>query len=489
MTGARGILETKLIAAVERHGMLSPGDRVLLALSGGQDSLALLHGLRRLAPELGISLEAAHLHHGIRGDEADEDQRFLEALCEEWSVPLAVARADVPAVAERDGISLEQAGRAERYAFLRRVAAERDCTRIAVAHTATDRAETVLLHILRGSGLDGLRGIPAVNGEIIRPLIEVTREETARYCSEHGLQPRHDRTNEDTEAHLRNRVRLELLPLLARDYTPGIEDCLLRLAKVVEAELDWTREAEDAAYSGLAEENQGGVGLRLEPLGEMPEGLARRMVRRAMAQVAGSLEGFTLRHVDAVLGLATHGRTGSRIELPGGYRAERGYDRLLLVRQCAMGEEPGPWEVALPIPGAIALPSGGKVCAENAPVPGDPRTCGPCEAYLDAAAIGPRLSVRSRRPGDRIAPVGMTGSRKLQDVMVDRKIPRQERDRVPVVLNSRGEIVWVGGCGVSRAGAIRPGSGAAVHLQWVHRCAKVLSDRACEEAGATRHDE
>ncbi|NSW55483.1 MAG: tRNA lysidine(34) synthetase TilS [Armatimonadetes bacterium] len=467
MTGARGILETKLIAAVERHGMLSPGDRVLLALSGGQDSLALLHCLHRLGPELSIDLEAAHLNHGIRGEEADEDQRFVEALCEKWGVPLAVARVDVPAVAKRDGISLEQAGRAERYAFLRRVAAERDCRRIALAHTATDRAETVLMNILRGAGLGGLRGIAAVNGEVIRPLIEVTREETAEYCAEHGLQPRHDRTNEDTGAHLRNRVRLELMPLLARNYAPGIEDCLLRLAKVVEGELEWTREAENAAYSDLAHWEERGLGLLLAPLQEMPQGLARRMVRRAIGDVVGSLEGFTLQHVDAVLGLAAQGRTGARVQLPGGYRAERGYERLLMSTGCAMDEEPGPWEVTLQIPGAVALPPGGKVCARTVPVPGDPRACGACEAYLDFAAIGSTVCVRSRRPGDRMQLVGMSGSRKLQDLMVDRKIPRQERDRVPVVLNSRGEIVWVGGCGVSRTGAIHERSAAAVHIRWL----------------------
>ncbi len=458
--------EQKLIAAVERYEMLASGDRVLIALSGGQDSLALLHCLHALAPDLGVELAAGHLHHGMRGAEADADEECLRELCESLPVPFFSDRVCVPDLARERGISVEEAGRAARYEFLRGVAAREGFTKLALGHTATDRAETVLMNILRGSGLEGLRGIPPVNGEIIRPLILLTREETGAYCNQHGLEPRLDRTNLDTDAYLRNRLRLKLVPQIQEEYAPGVMPALLRLAEAVEQELQWTQPQVQDAFDGARSGTECGLGLKLEALQELPEGLLARVLRRGIHDLAGSLAGFTSAHVAALVGLVRDGETGNCVDLPFEIRAERGYNLLTLTASRPVAEEPDDWEIVLIPPGVVHLPVGGMLSGRFSPLPANPQAAGPCEAYLDADIVGEALVVRNWRKGERICPLGMKGSKKLQDVFVDAKVARRERVRTPVVLTSTGEILWVAGVCVSRVAALTPETARCIHLSW-----------------------
>ena len=458
--------QQKLLAAVERQQMLAPGDRVLVALSGGQDSLALIHCLNALREDLGITLHAGHLHHGMRGEEADADLEFLEGFCEGLAVPLSSERVSVPDLARECGISIEEAGRGARYEFLREAAAANACNRIALGHTATDRAETVLMNILRGAGLDGLRGIPAVNEDIIRPLILITRDETAAYCERHGLAPRLDRTNLDADSHLRNRIRLRLLPLIAEEYAPGVEAALLRLAQAAEEELRWTEPTVEGALEKARELDADGAALKLTSLVALPDGLLTRVLRRWLSEVAGSLAGLTMGHVQELLALVRAGRTGARLHLPFEVHVERGYNHLVVTRAGAGSENGRTWQVALRAPGRVSLPEGGELTAELGGPPDDLRRTPADEAYLDLEAAGQELLVRGWQEGDRISPLGMGGSKKLQDIFTDAKVARQERPRVPVVLNTKGEVLWVAGLCVSQAAAIGPQTARCVHLVW-----------------------
>lgn len=458
--------EDKLLAAVERYKMLSPGDRVLVAVSGGQDSLSLLHCLHRLRGRLGIELGAAHLHHGMRGKQADADVGFLRELCEALGVGFTTQTVDVPDLAAQQGTSIEEAGRQARYALFDRVARQEGYAKAALGHTATDRAETVLMNMIRGTGLQGLRGIRAVNGIVIRPLILITRTETGVYCRQHQLKPRLDCTNLDTEAYLRNRVRLKLLPLLHQEYAAGVEGALLRLAETVEYELEWTDPLAEESYEKVARVQSHAVWLDLASVQDMPAGLLARVVRRALAQLKGDLTGMTMGHVQDIVRLAREGATGARLHLPFEIYVERGYNSLTLQRVNRDLQEPGAWQSTLPIPGDILLPGGDCLSARVETVPADLAAAARCEAYVDPGAARDSLTVRAWRHGDRIAPLGMNGTKKIHDLFVDAKVPRRERSRVPVVLNCDGQVLWVAGLCVSRQAAVRADQQRCVHLVW-----------------------
>lgn len=475
--------DDRVLGAMLRHAMVAPGDRVLVAVSGGQDSLALLHCLHGLRNALGITLCAAHLHHGMRGQEADADAAFVEGFCEGLGVPPTVERVSVPDLARERGVSIEEAGREARREFLQRGAAREGCRRIAVGHTATDRAETVLMNILRGAGLDGLRGIRPVSGAVIRPLILITRDETAAYCAAHGLQPRLDRTNLDADAYLRNRIRLRLLPLIADEYAPGVEAALVRLADAAEGELGWTDTLVDEAFAAAREPVDEGIGLRLERLARMPEGLLRRVLRRALRELRGDLRGFAMCHIQDLVDLVHGGETGAQCRLPFEVCAQRRYNEIVLLTRHPPGGDAGDWQVFLPVPGSVSLPHGGMMTATPAPLPSDFAAVMPDEAFVAAQAAGDGLIVRAWRDGDRIAPLGMDGSRKLQDLFVDARVPREERRRIPVVINGRGEVLWVAGQCVSREGAVQPGDRVCVHLTWRRGGAADTDGRAENETG------
>lgn len=461
-------LERQLLATLQCYRMLDPGDAVLVACSGGQDSLALLLALHRLAGQLGISLRAAHLHHSIRGAEADGDAEFVQGACEALGVPLDQGRADVPALAREARQSLEEAGRDARREFLDRTAAERGCSRIALGHTASDRAETLLMNILRGSGLGGLRSIPPVNGQRVRPLIDVSRAQTAAYCADRGLQPRQDSTNLEPDACLRNRVRLCLLPELAREYNPAVEAALLRLAGSVEADLDWIADHARGVYHDLLTHEGAGIALDLERLRALPRGLRRRVLQLAAEDLTGtpvSLEALHFEALDRLLAGATaHGA----VSLPGGFAA-RLQPPALIFGGLATASEVAPWDACLPVPGELQLPAGGRLQAfvTSAPERRELLRTGAHEAFLDLREVGETLRVRNWLPGDRIAPLGMQGTRKLQDVFVDSKVPRARRHGHPVVVGARGDILWLPGLCLSRHGALRPGARRCARLTWL----------------------
>lgn len=445
--------------------MVDRGEAVLVAVSGGQDSLALLHVLRDLQEEIGVSLRVAHLDHRIRGEKSAADARFVQELCSQWDVPCQVGVCDVPKQAAEEGTSMEQAARRARYEFLRETAAKHGCHKIALGHTASDRAETVLLNLLRGTGLKGLRGIPAVNGQVIRPLILVRREETATYCTACGLQFRLDETNLDVEGNLRNRVRLQLLPLLRQNYAPHIDESLQRLADAVCGELQWTEELVAEAYATATAQGEG-LQLRLQRLQQLPCGLRNRVLMRALEELLGDLTGIGARHIAALEGLVLGGKVGAEVRLPFEVWAKRGYNKLVIGRGVQAASPLQPWEVALPIPGRARLPCGGVLDVRVEPPPVDVKAAGPGEAFLCLRAGEAGLVVRSWREGDRMQPLGMCGHRKLQDLFVDAKVPRDERWLRPVVADGRGQIVWVAGLRIAEQAALQPGDTECLHLLW-----------------------
>ncbi|MCL4464610.1 MAG: tRNA lysidine(34) synthetase TilS [Chloroflexi bacterium] len=437
-------------------GLVRPGQLLVVAVSGGPDSVALLHALRQLAPERGFSLHVAHLNHQLRGEESNEDARFVAELADAWGLPVTTETADVLAYRRQRGLSLEAAARALRYSFLGRLVARLGAVGVTVGHTADDQVETVLLHLVRGSGLAGLRGMPVVQrlslprGDalagtsgslvILRPLLSVTRPEVDAYLRQHGLAFREDISNSDL-ALARNRVRHRVLPELEL-LNPAFRQTLVRTARLLRDDHEALERAAELAWPGLAGVGQGEVSLVLAGLVAQPIALQRLLVRRAVTELAGDLLDLDARHVDAALRLAVTGRTGAVVCLPEGLRAVRGYGtitlRLGLPEARSMPEEP----VALRLPGMTSV-QGWQVVARLVERPCQ-ESRGALHADLDLTRLGGAVVVRRRQPGDRLCLGRGGGSKKLQDIFVDNKVPRERRDAVPVVAGLHGAVWAVG---------------------------------------------
>jgi len=431
-------ITTKLMQAVARYDLLAPGDRVLLGVSGGQDSVTMALLLHELSSELQVCLVVGHLHHGLRGDVADADLQFVAELARRLGLPFSSEQVNVAALAAKERVGLEEAGRRARYDFFERAAAKHGCNKIAVAHTATDRAETLLINLFRGAGLQGLRSIPPRRGKIIRPLILLSRQETADYCRTQSIAACHDVYNQDP-AYLRNRLRAQLLPQLEREYGPGIEEALCRAADNMLEELDWTEPLVQQALAGAREDDA----LRVSALHELPAGLRHRALRRFIELSGASLSDLGYSWWRALDELVEQARTGNKLELNGQDFVELEYDLLRLHRRPL--PPAGPAEAAeLPVPGSVTLASGTILCADIlAELPSLPQA-DELRAVMDAAKAGPLLGVRAPRPGDRFVPLGMTGSKKLQDFFVDSKVPARKRGPL-LVTNAAGEVLWVVG--------------------------------------------
>ncbi len=455
----RDPLHERIQQAERRYGLLADARGVLVGVSGGQDSLALLHALV-VMDEVTAEVAAIHVHHGMRGDEADADEAAVRAICEALGVECLVARRDVPAEAARSGLNAELAGRRARYEEYERAAREHGFDRIATGHTGSDRAETLLLNLLRGAGLRGMTSIPPRRGVIIRPLICATRLETGDYCRRHGLPIRTDRTNLDPDHARRNALRLQIMPLVEESF-PGAEAALMRACEAAEEELAWTEPLirawlEDATIAADA----GKLELRAAGLARLPEGARHRLIVSALEDTRGDLAELGREHVEAIGTLATRAHSGAAIELPGPWRARREYERVVIERareEDAFAEEWAP----LSIPGEATLRERRvTVYAEPGIAPAELGGEDASVAWVDAGGLRGGLVLRSVRPGDRFVPLGMTGSKKLQDFFVDEKVPRRLRARAAVVTDGDGRIVWVVGHRIAETARARSGAPA-----------------------------
>jgi tRNA(Ile)-lysidine synthase len=460
---------------IERHSLLCPGDTVVVGVSGGPDSLCLLHVLRRLAPEYGVALHAGHLNHAIRDAEADEDARYVEALCREWGVPCTLERVDVPALSRERGLALEEAARQARYAFLGRLARAVGGQTVAVAHQADDQTETVLMHLLRGAGLAGLRGMrplsrmdelrlgeelaedgddrPVTHGiRLIRPLLEVPRADVEAYIEEHALKPRFDRSNLDTTC-FRNRLRHELLPLL-ETYNPNVRAVLRRTAEAVAGDYDLLRDLlADTWTQVVADESDEAIVYRLAALREQPVALQRSLLREGVHRLRASLRNINWVHIDDAVSVAQSGQTGAAATLPGGLLLTLSYDQAVLAQEgYTPPAEDVPavaWDIPLAVPGDTPLPGGRwlaqarRMAREELPVDWQ-RNPHRYRVYLDAARISGGLGLRPRRPGDRLMPLGLSHHQAVRDIMINTKVPQAQRATLPLLVHD-DDVIWIAG--------------------------------------------
>lgn len=429
---------------IEREGLLERGERVVAAVSGGADSTALLDVLCRLQPELDLALHVAHLDHALRPG-SEEDAAFVAERAAARGLGCTVERRDVRAWARRHKTSLEAAARSVRYDFLRSVASQQGAERIALGHTRDDQAETFLLNLLRGAGPGGLKGMRPRSGPFVRPLLDRTRAEVRAYLSERGLTFREDPSNRDRRFR-RNWVRHELVPLLER-VNPNLVGTLAREQGILGQIGDYLNQQARAAFEALLRgQSEQSVTLDRAGFNEAHPALRAELVRLGYAAVRGGADGLTAERVRAALSAAGAEASGQRVELHGGVALWVEPDALRFTARTAQAEAAPP--VALPVPGAVRWNGWrlrARVCDWPQPAPtNDERLA----VWLAWGKIDPPLRVRGRRRGDRIDPLGLRGHKKIQDVLVDAKIPRSERDRVPLVLD-QGGILWAVGCCLS----------------------------------------
>jgi len=464
-------------ATIDAHNLMQPESCLVVAVSGGPDSLCLLHVLCRLRGCYRVQLHVAHLDHGLRA-EAAADAAYVATLAEQWGLPCTVGHEAVRDEARAERRSLEEAARIARYRFLARVARAVGAPAVAVGHNADDQVETVLMHCLRGAGLAGLRGMERRArwpGEtdfqslkdsgltLIRPLLDVPRAEVEAYVQAQGLIPRLDVTNLERTFY-RNRIRHELIPVL-ESYNPRIRELLHRSADLLADDYDYLQQSLAVCWPELVlAEGPQAVVLRSTAFRALAPSLQRGALRRAVAQLRRSLRDLSWIHVEQARRGALDAPTGSTFTLPAGLVLEVGYDRLTIRPAGPPAPTPGAIlmvgpERPLLVPGAIELAPGGWVLEaslhEKWPAGGEAEAAagGVC---LDADRAGANLRLRTRRPGDRFQPLGLAGhSQSVKDYMINAKIPRAERDHVPLLVSERG-ILWIVGHRTSEIAAPGP---------------------------------
>lgn len=422
----------KLFALSKEYDMLPAGILVLCAVSGGADSMCLLHRLYCMAPEWRFSLACAHFNHNLRGSEALRDEEFVRSWCREHSIPFFSGSADVAAEAARTGRGIEETARILRYDFLDRIAQQCGASRIATAHTANDNAETMLLHLVRGAGLPGLTGIPPRRGNVVRPLLTTTRAEVEEYCVVNGLSWVEDSTNAD-EAYTRNFLRHQVMPLLEQ-MNPRVVETLSATADRLRTDNDYlTNLAEEAAAQ--ARMTAKGIVISVQILNDLPQAVAGRAVRRLLERAGGG-NNCTAAHIHAVLKLCRSGDPSGQVDLPG-LNVQRSYGELLLLN--------GHRETCLP---AAVL-----VCAgEQVPygTTGWSVTCrrtvcpekgfkNPDTFFVSGDKISGTLVLRPRQTGDSIKLPGR-GTKTLKKLLIDEKIPSAQRDGLPVLADDAGVV-------------------------------------------------
>jgi len=446
-------LKQRVFRFIQKEGLIpgkagEKGRKMLVGVSGGPDSVCLLHILDQLRETLGMSLHVAHLNHMLRGVDSDADARYVAEFSGTLGIPATVEKRDVEVYRKEHRLSLEEAAREVRYDFFFQVAESVGAGHIALGHTQDDQVETILMHLVRGTGLAGLRGMGPVTSlrppgggvlVVVRPLLEVARRETEEYCCAYDLNPRSDFSNYSLD-YTRNRFRYELIPLL-QSYNKNVGAALMRTARAAADELSYLEEGVSLVWERVVREQPNGLLLDSEALLSLHPALQRHLLRRVLGEILADLTDIQSIHIEKMME-ALSKPAGKRISLPRGLVFHVGYSTCLVTKG-AVDTCPFPpleGEYKLNVPGDTALP-GWRVKARIIRPGGKAEGFGAC---LDLYEAGSDLVVRGRKAGDRFQPLGMGEPKKLQDFMVDAKIPRSWRERVPLVCSPEG-IIWVVG--------------------------------------------
>jgi len=450
------MLLEKARKTIVRHHLLDKGERVVVGVSGGIDSMVLLHLLKAFGREFELSLIVAHVNHGLRQDESEREAELVEKESTRFGLPFEYGRFDVREFSRHAGVSVQDAARRVRYRFLRTVLRKHQAQKIALGHHADDQVETILLRLLRGSGLRGLRGMLPIRKEgVIRPLLESWRGEIESFAAENRIPYLIDSSNLKKD-YLRNRIRLDLIPLLEREYQSNFRESVTRTAVALREEHDYVEGEAEKVYHQMVREEDGSLTFRFREFQSCPPPIQWRIVEKLLERLYGeespeALEEEAWTSIPILYEKLRHAAPSFLLELPRGAQIAKQYDQVV-VKRCKTRTVP-PFEVELSLPGHTRIGETGKevqidVESEGEKVyytleSGNVRPP-PNVVFLDYERLQFPLKMRNFRPGDRFAPLGATGEQKLKKFFIDHKVPRYERPEIPLLISGE-RIAWVVG--------------------------------------------
>lgn len=437
----------KVKKVIKRYDLIDEGDKIVVAVSGGPDSICLLHVLYALREEFKLQIYAAHLNHNFRGIEAQMDAQYVAKFCEELNVICFIKSMDVPKYAKEHALSDEEAGRILRYEFFQEVVERVGANKIAVAHNQNDQAETVLMRLLRGTGIQGLTAIHHERGHIIRPLLDISRKEIEDYCFINKLSPRTDETNLEPIYH-RNKIRLELIPYMEKEYNPNIIESLAKTAEILKRDSDFIEEVSRNTYRELRlDSSRDYIALDAEGINKLQPALQSRIFRLAAEELVGKREVLEYKHIQGTMELLQKRETGKKILLPMGIIVKISYNKVIFTTK---EEEEKAFYYELLENQRFHVNEIGAEIITKLHMRRDIKTISR-DKYIkcfDYDKVENVLNVRNRREGDRFWPLGLVGTKKLKDFFIDYKIDRDKRDEIPLVCDG-DEIMWVIGYRIS----------------------------------------
>lgn len=439
----------RVLNTIRNNKMFNVGDKVVVAISGGPDSICLLHVLHAIKDELGIDLVAAHINHCLRGDEANEDEEYVKAFCKSLGIRCFVKRENIEKVSMENKISTEMAGREVRYAFFEEILTKVQGNKVAIAHNSNDQAETVLMRIMRGTGLEGLVGIKAVRDKVfVRPIIDISRKEIEEYCKENNLNPRIDKSNLET-IYTRNKVRLELIPYIEKNFNPHIIETLNKFSSSMKDDSEYITKISIEKYNIYCKNREDKVIIDKSAFKEHISILSR-IIRMALKEIKGNLYNLEKKHIEEVIYIQK-GNTGRTIMLPEGIRVLNNYGNISLYsEQHKSTKDIHQREYILKVDSENKLNEIGLsihlkvINAQSIEELNKKNSI----KYFDYDKIIGKIKLRYRKIGDKFMPFGMKGSKKLKDLFIDLKIPKDERDDIPLILFGE-EIAWIVGYRIS----------------------------------------
>lgn len=444
----------QVVKFIQQHHMLKVGDRIIVGVSGGADSICLLDVLLELRETYGLDLFVVHINHGLRGEEAYGDQKYVEAFCEKHHLPCICYQEDVAGYSKAHHCSLEEAGRILRYQAFEHEYNEKHCNKIAIAHNKNDLAETVLFHLARGTGLKGLVGIEPVRGHIIRPLLSVTREEIEAYLKDKGIDYCTDSTNLETDF-TRNKIRLQVLPLLNELNSQAVAHIAGTALQISEVE-EYLKNQTNLLYERVVSHENGLYSVDIEKLLQEDKVLVKRVLRQMVGNAAGGFKDIEEIHILAVYELLQKG-VGKQVDLPLGVMARCGYDRLVIGKKEKMASlvlqaSLNPLFIKIEVPGTYYLPELHKKLTfsfldyeKNMVIPKNS-----CTKWFDYDRIRDTIFLRTRRSGDFMQINKEGGTKLLKDIFINDKIPKEDRNHIPLLCEGE-HVMWIMGGRISEA--------------------------------------
>lgn len=436
-------MEKRVLKTIEENKLIKEKDNILIGLSGGPDSMALLYLLKDIQEKLDFRLYIAHVNHGLRGEDALSDENFVRDKAKELNLPFYIKKADMLAYGRERGISSEEAGREIRYNFFKEILLKLGGGKIAVAHNKNDQAETLLMRIIRGTGIDGLKGMDFINGNIIRPILNVSREDIESYIEENKIETVLDKTNLQS-IYTRNRIRLELIPYLEENFNPNILEGLWRLSKIASIDSNFLDNYSKKRYNFLLKNKSKNCIILDGDLFENEDiSIKQRIIRRGILDLNNTLQGVSGDHIISIMDLHNSGNTGKEVHLANGIIVKTSYGNLIFEKNDSGPQEDFEFKLANGINKFEELGISINISVLSLEeFKNDKKGLG--VRYFDYDRIRGTLRLRNRRNGDRFRPFGMKGSKKLKDYFIDEKIPRDLRDRIPLILDGE-DIIWVTG--------------------------------------------